>query len=52
MVQVRRSHHINFAVKDLKAAEEYYQRVLEVDYEYRDTVTRLDALQSQDGTTS
>ena len=36
--------------KDLKAAEEYYQKVLEVDYEYRDTVTRLDALQSQGGT--
>jgi tetratricopeptide (TPR) repeat protein len=35
--------------KDLKAAEEYYQKVLEVDYEYRDAVARLDALQAQGG---
>lgn len=37
-------------LKNAKAAEECYQKVLEVDYSYRDTVTRLDGLQSTDGT--
>lgn len=32
-------------LKNVTAAEECYQKVLEVDYSYRDTVTRLDALQ-------
>lgn len=35
--------------KDLKAAEEFYQKVLEVDYEFRDAVSRLDTLQAQGG---
>ncbi|RPI75783.1 MAG: tetratricopeptide repeat protein, partial [Planctomycetaceae bacterium] len=30
---------------DKPAAEEYYQKVLEVDYAYRDAVTRLNSLQ-------
>ena len=34
---------------DKTAAEEFYQKVLEVDYGYRDAVTRLDALQAQGG---
>jgi tetratricopeptide (TPR) repeat protein len=32
--------------KNVPAAEEAYQKVLEVDYSYRDTVTRLDNLQA------
>ena len=32
-------------MKDPAAAEEYYQKVLEVDYNYRDTVDRLNKLQ-------
>jgi tetratricopeptide (TPR) repeat protein len=32
-------------LKNVKAAEEAYQKVLEVDYEYRDTVDRLNKLQ-------
>ena len=32
-------------LQDKQAAEEYYQKVLEVDYTYRDAVKRLDALQ-------
>jgi hypothetical protein len=32
-------------LQDKQAAEEYYQKVLEVDYTYRDAVKRLDGLQ-------
>jgi tetratricopeptide (TPR) repeat protein len=32
-------------LKDGKAAEDYYQKVLEIDYSYKDAVARLDALQ-------
>lgn len=36
-------------MQDSKGAEQYYQEVLGVDYNYRDTVARLDNLQSQSG---
>ena len=32
-------------LKNVKAAEEAYQKVLEVDYEYKDKVDRLNKLQ-------
>lgn len=34
-------------MKDFVVAEEHYQKVVEVDYAYRDCVTRLDTLQSR-----
>lgn len=39
-------------VKNFAPAEECYQKVLEVDYNFRDTVKRLDALQSGGAATS
>jgi tetratricopeptide (TPR) repeat protein len=39
-------------VKNFVPAEECYQKVLEVDYNFRDTVKRLDALQSGGAATS
>jgi tetratricopeptide (TPR) repeat protein len=35
-------------IKNIKAAEECFQKVLEVDYNYRDTVKRLDELEGGD----
>jgi tetratricopeptide (TPR) repeat protein len=36
-------------MKNPKAAEEAYQKILEVDYNYRNTVARLNKLQGGDG---